>query len=429
MNNKIKNIISKIDLFLFKIFGSEKRLFLLENLKEAKKIFSYLNENENEKVRFVGGCVRKAICSENIDDIDLATALKPEEVKKKLTKNNVKVVDTGLSHGTITAFIKKKKFEITSLREDISTDGRHAEVAFTDDWEKDASRRDFTINSIYADIKGKIFDPFKGASDLKDGKIKFIGLPKDRIQEDYLRILRYFRFFAQYSKTDHNPNTIQSIKQNINGINKISNERIFDELMKILSLQNVQSIFDHKDSREILLNIFPQLKYYERLKNINKLNNKLRKMYNNEMVLASLILDETKDYEYFCYKYKTSNDLKNKFVNILKNYNSIKNKNFFSQDNIKKLIYFTNKKSVQDTLLFSIHLNKKTDLSNLEKLIDYVNTCKVPKFPISGEDLKKYGYETGKELGKKLQALEERWIKNNFVIDKDNLKKTLEKLS
>ena len=92
MNNKIKNIISKIDLFLFKIFGSEKRLFLLENLKEAKKIFSYLNENENEKVRFVGGCVRKAICSENIDDIDLATALKPEEVKKKLTKNNVKVV-------------------------------------------------------------------------------------------------------------------------------------------------------------------------------------------------------------------------------------------------------------------------------------------------------------------------------------------------
>ena len=429
MNNKIKNIISKIDLFLFKIFGSEKRLFLLENLKEAKKIFSYLNENENEKVRFVGGCVRKAICSENIDDIDLATALKPEEVKKKLTKNNVKVVDTGLSHGTITAFIKEKKFEITSLREDISTDGRHAEVAFTDDWEKDASRRDFTINSIYADIKGKIFDPFKGVPDLKDGKIKFIGLPKDRIQEDYLRILRYFRFFAQYSKTDHNPNTIQSIKQNINGINKISNERIFDELMKILSLQNVQSIFDHKDSREILLNIFPQLKYYERLKNINKLNNKLRKMYNNEMVLASLILDETKDYEYFCYKYKTSNDLKNKFVNILKNYNSIKNKNFFSQDNIKKLIYFTNKKSVQDTLLFSIHLNKKTDLSNLEKLIDYVNTCKVPKFPISGEDLKKYGYETGKELGKKLQALEERWIKNNFVIDKDNLKKTLEKLS
>jgi len=429
MNNKIKNIISKIDLFLFKIFGSEKRLFLLENLQEAKKIFSYLNENESDKVRFVGGCVRKAICSENIDDIDLATVLEPEEVKKKLTKNNVKVVDTGLSHGTITAFIKKKKFEITSLREDISTDGRHAEVAFTDDWEKDASRRDFTINAIYADIKGKIFDPFKGVPDLKDGKIKFIGLPKDRIQEDYLRILRYFRFFAQYSKTDHNPNTIQSIKQNINGINKISNERIFDELMKILSLQNVQSIFDHKDSREILLNIFPQLKYYERLKNINKLNNKLRKMYNNEMVLASLILDETKDYEYFCYKYKTSNDLKNKFVNILKNYNSIKNKNFFSQDNIKKLIYFTNKKSVQDTLLFSIHLNKKTDLSNLEKLIDYVNTCKIPKFPISGEDLKKYGYETGKELGKKLRALEERWIKNNFVIDKDNLKKSLEKLN
>jgi len=118
------------------------------------------------------------------------------------------------------------------LRKDVSTDGRHANVEFTLNWKEDALRRDFTINAIYADIYGRIFDPFNGISDLQNGKIKFIGLAKERIQEDYLRIIRYFRFFIQYSKIDYDQDTIKSIKQNINGLNKISNERIFDVLSR-----------------------------------------------------------------------------------------------------------------------------------------------------------------------------------------------------
>ena len=430
MFKKIKNIVLKTDRLLYKKFGSDKSTKSLENIKEAQIIFSCLNEVGKENtVRFVGGCVRKAICGEKIDDIDLATSLKPEEVKKRLYLNNIKVIDTGISHGTVTAILNKKEFEITTLRKDISTDGRHANVEFTSNWERDASRRDFTINAIYADIEGRIFDPLNGISDLKKGKINFIGSPEERIQEDYLRILRYFRFFLQYSKTGHDENVIRSIKKYINGINKISNERILDELKKIMKLNNVYSLFSQEFSKDIILNIFPQLKYYKRLKKLNTLNKKLRNNYDSYLILALLILDQTNDYEYFCHKYKTSNITKNKFKNISENFEKIKNKKFYSQENIKREIYLSNKDYVTDLLLFSICENNKIKNFDIEKLINYATSCKIPKFPISGDYLKKYGYVTGETLGKKLKLIESKWIENGFILEKEMIQKFLEKAS
>ena len=428
MLKKIKNIVLKTDRLLYKKFGSDKSTKPLENIKEAKTIFSYLNDiGKESKVRFVGGCVRKAICGENIDDIDLATSLEPDEVKKRLNREDIKVVDTGISHGTVTAILNKKKFEITTLRKDVSTDGRHANVEFTSNWEEDASRRDFTINAIYADIEGRIFDPLNGISDLQNGIIKFIGSSEQRIQEDYLRILRYFRFFTQYSKIDYDQNIIRSVKQYINGLNKISNERIFDELKKILTLNNVYSLFSHNTSKDIFLNIFPQFKYYERLKTIDSLDSKLRDKYDNYLILAALILDQTNNYEYFCHKYKMSNSIKNRFKNMSINFENLEKKEFFSEENIKKLIYLSNKDYVRDLLLFSICANNKIKTLSIEKLINYANVCKIPKFPVSGDYLKKHGYETGEVLGKKLKSLEEKWIENNFIIEKKVIDKSLGK--
>ena len=423
MFKKIKNIILKTDRFLYKKFGSSKSTKFLENIKEARIIFSHLNEigKENE-VRFVGGCVRKVICDENIDDIDLATSLEPNEVKERLNKEDIKVIDTGISHGTVTAILNKKKIEITTLRKDISTDGRHANVEFTTNWKQDALRRDFTINAIYADIDGQIFDPLDGISDLKNGEIKFIGTVDERIQEDYLRILRYFRFFTQYSKIDHDQNVIRSIKQHINGLNKVSNERIFDELKKILVLENLFNLFSNTISKEIVINIFPQFKYYERLKILNGLNQKLKSKYDVHLILALLILDKSNDHEYFCYKYKTSNIIKSRFKNILVNFENFKTKKFYSEENIKKLIYLSSKDYVRDLLLFSICTNDKIKILTIEALLDYVDVCEIPKFPVSGDYLKEHGYETGQALGKKLKSLEEKWIENNFVIDKKQLK-------
>ena len=428
MLKKVKNIILKTDSFLYQKFGSDKSTKILENIKEAKIIFSCLNEigKENE-VRFVGGCVRKAICGEKIDDIDLATSLKPHEVKNRLNQKYIKVIDTGISHGTVTAILNKKKIEITTLRKDVSTDGRHADVEFTSDWEQDALRRDFTINAIYADIEGRIFDPMNGISDLQNGKIKFIGTPEDRIQEDFLRILRYFRFFTQYSKSEHDEDVIRSIKKYINGLNKISNERIFDELGKILKLNNFYSLFSENISQEIILNIFPQFKYYERLKIIKVLSNELRSKFDKGLFLSLLITDQSNDYEYFCHKYKVSNSIKDRLKNISLNFKELENKKFYSEKNIRKLIYLLNKDHVRDLLLFSIFINTRIKTFNLKRLVDYVDECKIPKFPISGDYLKGHGYESGKSLGKKLKLLEEKWIENNFFIEKKTIEKALQK--
>jgi len=422
MLKKIKNILFETDRFLYKKFGSDKSTKSLENIKEAQIIFDCLKE-----VKFVGGCVRKAICGEIIDDIDLATPLKPHEVKKILGEKNFKVFDTGISHGTITAIVKNKKFEITTLRKDVTTDGRHAKVEFTSEWREDALRRDFTINAIYSDIEGRIYDPHDGISDLKKGKINFIGVPENRIQEDYLRILRYFRFYNQYSKTDHGSEVIKSIRKNINGLNKISNERIFNEVNKILSLKNVDKLFNDEKSKEIILNVFPQFKYGDRLKNFKILNQNIRDMYDSDLILALLILDNTKEYEYFCYKFKTSNKTKERFNNISKNFDNLKSKKFFTEENIKKNIYLTNKKKVSDLLIFSSSIKNKSEISKIEKLIEFTAKCRIPKFPISGDDLKKYGYKSDKDLGKKLESLKDQWIKNNFFIDKKKLEKALEK--
>jgi len=430
MFKKIKKIIIKTDNFLYKKFGSDKSTKVLQNIKEARIIFDNLNDiGKDDNIRFVGGCVRKSISGENVDDIDLATILKPSEVKEKLNNKNIKVVDTGISHGTVTAILNKKKFEITTLRKDVLTDGRHAKVTFTSNWEEDAIRRDFTINAIYADLEGRIFDPLNGISDLKNGVVRFIGEEEERIQEDYLRILRYFRFFTQYSKIDHNSNVIKSIKKHINGINRVSNERIFDELKKILTLENLLSLFLNRTSQEIISNIFPQLKYYDRLKIYNNLNQKIKSEYDNSLILSLLILDKSNDYEFFCHKYKMSNIAKNRLKNISTNFVNLKNKKFFSEQNIKKLIYLSNRNEVKDLLLFSLCANNKMKNLDIESLLKYIKVCAVPKFPISGDYLKQHGYEAGQILGKKLKSLEEKWIENNFVIDKKIIEKSLGKLS
>ena len=428
MFKKLKNVILKIDSFLYKKFGTDKSTKVLENIKEARIIFTHLNEiGKEDQVRFVGGCVRKSIIGENIDDIDLATILEPYEVKKRLNGKDIKVIDTGISHGTVTAIFNNKKFEITTLRKDVSTDGRHAKVMFTTNWEQDASRRDFTINAVYSDMEGRIFDPLNGISDLQNGVIKFIGKTDERIQEDYLRIIRYFRFFTQYTKIDHKADVIRSIRKYINGLNKVSNERIFDELKKILALENLFNLFSNKISMGIIINIFPQLKHYERLKIFNTLSQKLKSKYDVNLILALLLIDESNDYEYFCHKYKTSNVIKNRFKNISVNFENLTSKKFYSEENIKKLIYLSNKDYVMDLLLFSICENNKINNSNIEKLMHYISSCEIPKFPISGDYLKKHGYVTGQALGKKLKSLEEKWIENNFVMNEKVFKKSLDK--
>ncbi|MDA7557505.1 CCA tRNA nucleotidyltransferase, partial [Candidatus Pelagibacter sp.] len=224
----------------------------------AKKIFEALNNySDISEVRYVGGCIRKIIKKEIVDDIDLATNLKPNEVCDALKKQDINFYETGIEHGTITAIIDSYKYEITSLRKDVTTDGRHANVEFSLDWKEDAARRDFSINSIYSNKEGNLFDPYDGKKDLESGTINFIGDAEERIKEDYLRILRYIRFFLNYSSQSHNPEVIKIIKRNIKGVSNLSSERLIDELQKLTKSNNFIKIFKDKISLELLEIIFP----------------------------------------------------------------------------------------------------------------------------------------------------------------------------
>ena len=249
---------------LDRIFFRSKNLdYISQNLKDitnqtpANKIFEAINNySESSEVRYVGGCIRKIIKRENVDDIDLATNLKPNEVCEALKAKDINFYETGIEHGTVTAIIDKYKYEITSLRKDIKTDGRHAKVEFSIDWKEDAARRDFSINSIYSDEEGNLFDPNNGKKDLEKGLINFIGDIEIRIKEDYLRILRYIRFFLNYSKYDHDPEVIKIIKRNIGGISKLSSERLLDELKKIIKINTLEKLIKDKISLDLILMIF-----------------------------------------------------------------------------------------------------------------------------------------------------------------------------
>ena len=406
---------------------SIKNLQDLKNFKEAKSIFSALeNQDKSNKLMFVGGCVRKLLNKESVNDIDIATNLSPDELKNILRENNIKFIETGIAHGTITVVINEIKFEITTLRKDVSTDGRHANVEFISDWEMDAKRRDFTINAIYSDLKGAIYDPLDGLKDLKNGIVKFIGDPNKRIREDYLRILRYFRFYTQYSNHQHDIEIIQAIKKNLNGIRKISKERILDELFKILNLNNFYELFNDEFSCSVILTIFPQLKHYGRFRAIQNIPNKIVNRLNIPLIFSILLIDNSDNCEFFLYKFKFSNRDKNKILFLLNKYKEINIEELLDEQKLVKLAYLDNTAEIIDLLVFSAFVSEEIDVNTAEKCISFLDKLRLPVFPITADYLKlKYNFSESKELGLALKKLEQSWIDNDFIIDKKEIKNIL----
>ena len=404
---------------------SVKNLDDLKYFNTAKQIFICF-QNQNYKLKLVGGCVRKLITEEKIDDMDIAINIEPEKIKKVLVEQKIKFVETGIKYGTITALINDFKFEITSLRKDLSTDGRHAKVEFTSNWEQDAQRRDFTINAIYSDISGEVYDPLNGIEDLKNGIIKFIGDPNQRIQEDYLRILRYLRFYTQYNKNKfHDEIAIKAIKRNLDGLAKISKERILEELFKMMKLNNFSKLFEDEFCRFIILSILPQLRNYNRIKILNKISYKIKKQIDKILLLSILIVDETDNCNFFLYKYRLSNEDKKRILFIKNSFKNYSKQYLYSKKNLLKLTYLSDKSSVIELLIFLIFVNPKK-ISNIENLIDYIKEKTIPEFPINAKFLKEeFNFLEGKQLGDALKKLEKQWLDNGFKIDKGNIKSLL----
>ncbi|MFQ6017802.1 MAG: CCA tRNA nucleotidyltransferase [Kiloniellaceae bacterium] len=212
---------------------------------------------EGAEVRFVGGCVRDALSGRPVKDVDLATPLPPEQVMRLLTAAGIKTVPTGLAHGTVTAVVHHKPFEITTLREDTETYGRHARVAFTDDWTADAARRDFTFNALSLAPDGTLFDPFGGAADLRAGRVRFVGDARARIREDYLRLLRFFRFQAHYGREPPDPAVLDITAELAPALRRLSGERIREELFKLLRAPDPAPVIDLMIERRIFRELLP----------------------------------------------------------------------------------------------------------------------------------------------------------------------------
>ncbi len=210
--------------------------------------------------RFVGGCVRDTLLGLPVSDVDLATRLPPEEVMERLQKAGIKAVPTGLAHGTVTAVIGGEPVEVTTLRRDVSTDGRRATIAYTDDWKEDAGRRDFSINAFSADpASGEIYDYFDGLADLEARRVRFIGDPLRRIAEDHLRILRFFRFHARFGKGEADPAALDACAARANDLMALSRERIADELLKLLALAEPVAAIRLMVERGILKPVLPEI--------------------------------------------------------------------------------------------------------------------------------------------------------------------------
>jgi len=211
---------------------------------------------EGAEVRFVGGCIRDSLIGRSVKDVDIATHLVPDEVMRLLKAAGIKAIATGLAHGTITAVAGGRPFEITTLREDVETYGRHAKVAFTDDWTADAARRDFTFNALSCTPDRTLYDPFAGIADLRAGRVRFVGDARARIEEDYLRLLRLFRFQAHYGRTRIDPAVLEIASELAPALRQLSGERVREELFKLFSAANpvpvVAMMIDHKVLREAL---------------------------------------------------------------------------------------------------------------------------------------------------------------------------------
>jgi len=413
----MKSLLNKI------FFRSNNLDYISRNIKSlttktsAYKIFEAINSFSSEsEIRYVGGCIRKIISKEEVDDIDLATNLDPKQVCDALKINNIKFFETGIEHGTVTAIIDKQTFEITTLREDIFTDGRHAKVKFSKNWKEDSLRRDFTINSIYSDGDGNLFDPNDGKKDLENGLVVFIGEPDKRIKEDYLRILRYVRFFVNYSKKPHNTEIIKKLKINIGGISKLSKERLLDELKKISQLSTLENLAKDKVSLDLFKMIFPELKNLNMFLKLSSAKKKIMKETDFIFLLSLMIIDTTDNTDYFLYKFNISKK-NQKRIKIIDSFFKENEKLIkINERNLNKIFYYEGKQAVIDILNFKLIKSKKFENTILE-LIELYKKKLVPIMPIGADILMtKYNIPQGKQLGEKLKIIEQEWVKNNFKI-------------
>lgn len=384
--------------------------------------------NTSGEVRFVGGAVRDAILEKNITDIDMATTHLPDDCTKLLEKQGVKVIPTGIKHGTVTAVINHRKFEITTLRKDVECYGRHAQVEFTDNWKEDAARRDFTINAMSMDDDGNIYDYFGGMDDLREGIIRFVGESKKRIEEDYLRILRLFRFHAYYGKKDIDERQIKSVEELSLNLKSISGERVQSEMFKILSAPDPVYVLEIMNDTGVFEPVLEGISNPINLSMVRDMVSINHGTGNAILILAVILYDngaEEQQLMNISDKWRLSNDDKKRLMTI-----SFPKYNISSEISVKEQKkamrklgeYFSDSVLWQWAVELKNSPDKKAAINSYFKhILSLYESWQSPQFPLRGEDIIKIGKKEGEEIGNLLKKAEEYWESEDYKPTKQNL--------
>ncbi|MEM6496882.1 MAG: CCA tRNA nucleotidyltransferase [Pseudomonadota bacterium] len=387
---------------------------------EATQRVMSLLEQAGFEARVVGGAVRNALLGKQVKDVDIATTAQPKQVLALAEEHSMKAIATGLAHGTVTVISGDTPYEITTLRKDVSTDGRHAVVAFTDDWVSDARRRDFTINAIYCDRRGVLFDPMNGYADIVHRQVRFVGDARQRIEEDYLRSLRFFRFFAEYGQGSPDRTAVNEITSCRAGLQQLSGERIRQELLKILvaprAVEMIQVMHEY-GLLPYILPVVPRPNHFARLSGCHTHSSAILR-------LAALAICTEEDCKRVSQRLKLSNSENDVLLHIA----ALRTPTQFSPSlELGRRWLYEHEAELYGARVRFLQTSSYRQIADpvWTTLLELPENWQPPTFPLSGRMAIDLGAEPGPAIGQLLAAIKTEWIDSDFNITDRELHKRL----
>jgi tRNA nucleotidyltransferase/poly(A) polymerase len=384
---------------------------------------------DGEEARVVGGAIRNTLLGQKVADIDIATTTLPEETMRRAESLGYKAVPTGIDHGTITVVAAGKPYEVTTLRADLETDGRRAKVAFGRDWKADAERRDFTINALYARADGTVIDEVGGLNDIETRTLRFIGDAETRIREDYLRILRFFRFFAWYGSGRPETEGLKACSRLKDGLTGLSKERVWEEMKKLLSAPDPSRALLWMRQTGVLTLILPESEKWgiDAIHGLVSTEQDLGWVPDPLLRLMSIVPPDAVRMEEVGKRLKMSNAERAR-LEAWARAETVKPE--LSDQALKKMIYRGSKQAVLDRVRLAYAAAREQAAGDdkamiraggFSRLLETTESYEAPVFPVTGSDLLALGIEKGPALGKLLQSLESFWVDSGFKLDRDTL--------
>jgi poly(A) polymerase len=402
--------------------------------RSLHRVLDLLNADGGE-ARIVGGAVRNTLMGLPVGDIDIATTLLPQEVVARAKKAGIKAVPTGIDHGTVTLVADGSPFEVTTLRVDAEPDGRRARVAFGADWSLDAQRRDLTINGLYADAQGRVIDFVGGLDDIDSRTVRFIGDAATRIEEDYLRILRFFRFFARYGGGRPDADGLKASARLKTGLAQLSAERVWAELKSLLAAPDPSRALLWMRQTSVLSAVLPETEKWgiDAVPGLVETESTLKWTPDPLLRLMAVVPKDSARVDAMGKRLRMSKAEAARLVAFAEQPALAED---MADVALRRLLYRGNPQAIRDTLRLQLsacrHAARNDDAAlhsaaKLSRLLGVAENWRPPKFPLTGGDMLQAGVENGPAMGKTLAALEEAWIDSNFRLTREQLLENLKR--